>query len=149
MCIRDRLSVGVNTISGTTGSNDRDLVTFVVGPGQQLTSFLITDFSETGGHFFGLGDSFTEPTGGSGFLFAGLVTDPAAPGFEVLGSSGGDFGGSGVPSVLGPGNYLAFFNETSGVSPNYTAELTIVPEPSGAVLLLGSVGLMMFRRRRK
>lgn len=148
------LNLGTNTISGTTGSGDRDIVTFSVGAGLQLTSFLITDFSEAGGHFFGFdsGSDIGSNTAATDFLFAGLVTDPT-PSLEILGSSGGSVfgsGGTGVPTVLGPGDYTAFFNETAAVSPNYTAQLTVsaIPEPSTGVLLLGSAGLMFLQRRR-
>lgn len=150
-----QLNVGTSTISGTTGSGDRDIVTFSVGAGLQMTSFLITDFSEAGGHFFGFdsGADVGSNVVASDFLYAGLVTDPT-PSLEILGSSGGSVfgtGGTGVPTVLGPGDYTAFFNETGGVSPNYTAEITIVsaiPEPTSSVLLLGTASLIALRRRR-
>ncbi len=144
------LNVGSSTITGSTGAGDRDLVTFSIGANEQLTSFQITDFSGAGGHFFGLAVGDTAPAGGSGFLFAGLVTDPTSP-LEILGGGGGSFGGAGVPAVLGPGDYTAFFNETASVLPNYTAQLTVVssvPEPSAAVLLLASGGMAFLRRRR-
>ena len=149
-----QLDVGTSTILGTTGSGDRDIVTFRIGVGLQLTSFLITDFSEAGGHFFGFdsGADVGSNVVAGDFLFAGLVTDPT-PSLEILGSSGGSVqgsGGTGVPSVLGPGDYTAFFNDTAGVSPDYTAVITVsaIPEPTTGVLLLGSAGLMLLQRRR-
>lgn len=151
-----QLLLGTNVISGTTGSGDRDIVNFAVGPGHEVTSILLTDFTESGGHFFGIADGAVAPAAGTDFFFAGLVFDPGpAASVEFIGSAaGGNFGGMGVPSVLNQGTYTMFFNETSiAVSPNYRVELEVssaaVPEPGSAALLLSFAGMVMLRRRRK
>lgn len=144
-----QLFVGTNTISGTTGSNDRDHVTFSVGANEQITSFVITEFTEAGGHFFGLANGTTAPGAGSGFLIADLISSNETP-FQVLGAGGGQFGGSGVPALLGAGDYTVLFNETAGVSPDYTAEIVVsaIPEPGSLAILSAGLGLIAFRRRR-
>jgi len=148
-----QLFTGLNTISGNTGSADQDIVTFSVGANDTVTSFVITEFTDAGGHFFGLAEGNTAPATAPEFLYAGLVSSTDAP-LQILGSSGGSVfgtGGSGVPSLLAAGDYTVFFNETSGASPNYTAEIvvtTAIPEPGSLAFLSAGLGLIALRRRR-
>ena len=89
------------------------------------------------------------PTAGSDFLIADLISSSETP-CQVLNAGGGQFGGSGVPALLAEGDYTVFFNETAGVSPNYTAEIVVaaVPEPGSLAFLTAGLGLFAFRRRR-
>lgn len=150
------LGVGVSNIIGTSqsGNADRDHVTFTIDPGFEITSVQITDFDPSAGNgsFLGLAAGDTVPGAGSDFLFAGLVNigETDAP-LELLGGSGGGFGGAGVPAILGPGDYAFLFNEVGAVNANYTAQITVastVPEPSSAIVLAG-LGMFAARRRRK
>lgn len=153
------LPVGTSAIFGITGNNDRDIITFTIDEGSILSSFIITEFSQGGFHFFGLAEGDTAPGDGGLFLFSGLITSTQNPigapfdaPFEVLGTAGGQLDGQGVPTTLGPGDYTAFFNEIEDVGPNYSAELTVVssvPEPSSAMLLIGCSGLLLLRRRAR
>lgn len=144
------LAAGENSLLGNTGSGDRDYFTFTVGPTQAVESFIISEFSGSGGHFFGIAEGAAFPLSGP-FLLADLITSSEAP-FQVLGVASGNFGGTGVPSVLGPGSYSLLFNETSGTAVSYQADIvvTAVPEPSFlAAACLVSSGLALRRRRSK
>lgn len=144
-----QLPLGINTISGNTGSGDRDIVTFSIGANETLSAFTITEFTQAGGHFFGFAGGNTAPGAGSGFFISDLVSSAETP-FTVLGAAGGQFGGTGVPASLGAGDYTVFFNETGGVSPDYSAQLevTSVPEPSSVAILLVLSSLMLMRFRK-
>jgi len=148
-----QLTAGTNIITGVTGSGDRDLVTFSIGANDTITSLIITEFTDAGGHFLGLDEGTTAGAAATDFLFAGLVTDAETP-LQLLGNSGGSVfgsGGTGVPALLASGDYTLFFNETSGAAPVYTAEIvvtTAIPEPGSLAFLSAGLGLIALRRRR-
>ncbi|MEM1228533.1 MAG: PEP-CTERM sorting domain-containing protein [Planctomycetota bacterium] len=147
------LALGDNEIIGTTGSGDRDHFTFTIGASEAVTSFIITEFNGPeggGGHFFGFANGSTVPSAGSSFLISDLIANAEAP-FNVLGASGGAFGGTGVPTELGPGDYSVLFNETAGGSVSYRASITVsaIPEPSSGFAALFVSAAWMVRRRRK
>ena len=144
--------IGDNTISGLVdngfGIGDRDILTFSVLPGQQISSFMLNAFTGSGGHFFGFAPGTIAPTSPGGYYFAGLVFDGSTP-IDILSSGGGSFGGTGVPAVLGAGDYTVFFNETAAGVYFYQAqiEVTAVPEPTTALVLL-PLGYAAYRRRK-
>ncbi len=147
------LLTGVNSIIGTstTGPGDNDLVTFSIAAGQQVTSLEIIEFDPSAGvgSFFGFDNDNIASANAGDFLFAGLVnvTAGSAP-IELLGGGGGSFGGQGVPTTLGAGDYVVFFNETGPVDANYQLNISVVPEPGSLALLAAGFGMLLTRRKR-
>jgi hypothetical protein len=153
------LALGENRIIGRMGRDepfmeiDRDIFTFTLAPGSQLTSIRVLGFEGSGGagSFYavapGSNISITDP---SGHLSNMLVNQTG----EILDdlSAGAYAGGTGLPNPVGPGTYTVWFQE-AGAEIGYDFAYTVVPEPAeyaavSAVGLLAFVGIRWQRRRR-
>ncbi len=145
-------SAGANTIIGQVGNNgntgatdgtDADYFTFEVPPAASVTSISV--------------DSYTFSPSNPGRSFAAFTVGNA-----FTGQGGGDIDGStlfnagtvglfGSAMPLGPGTYSIWIQETTSTMVDY--QLTInqtvpVPEPAGAMLLLGGIATAALRRRK-
>ncbi len=141
---------GKSTFTGTInegGTFNADSFTFSVPSGQTLTSAVFSSLAGAS-HFFGFDNSLANPSAGGDFLVATLVgnTDVGAN-LLALPTAGQSFSGSGATLPLPAGNYIFWLQETSNATAAYTFELTTVPEPTSAALVLGAL-LTASRRRR-
>jgi hypothetical protein len=145
-----------NVIFVTTPSEDRDIFTFTVADGFQLSGIVLAEFE-------------TEPIGNLAFLgFAAgdiLPTDPfkapdasALLGYALVGEGdvGSDLflpmgmasGAIGYDGPLGPGAYTFWAQETGDSADLWNLGFVIEPIPApGAIALLGLAGLARQRRR--
>jgi len=167
--------IGVNTVSGIVShaeSNDpdirnTDIFTFVIAPGTQLDSIIVTEFfSEsnigfaalTRGAFFpyddaGLNDlSFENPYSGiglSGFAYETVFFNETFNGMSNLAET---FGSPGFIAPLGPDTYTMYVQENSNSLTGYTFAFSVsasaIPEPSSAAVLGFVSSLLVLRRRR-
>jgi len=120
-----------------------------VPAGSQVTGILVTE-SEGGSHFFGaqFGDSFSQqPENSVSFQnsLAAFMTFSASPlTSQFIGP--GNFGGQRF--ATGPtSNFTGLFQETGTERSQVTLEVTLVPEPSSALLCF--LGLAPLLRRRR
>lgn len=145
-------SAGANTILGDIGNNgntgatdgsDADYFSIIIPTGATLTSISI--------------DSYTFSPGNPGSSFAGYVTNSAFAGqgasnvdaFQLFNAGSGSLFSSELP--LGAGTYSFWLQETSSTGVNY--QLTFnqtapIPEPAGAMLLVGGLATMALQRRK-
>ena len=151
------LSPGTSTVIFTTDGlgDDRDIFTFNVAEGYQLTGIILDLFA-------------TEPAANLGFMgFAAgdvLGTDPLAPdptallGYALPGASdsGTDFftqmgqaaGAQGYDGPLGAGDYTFWAQETGPSADNWEISFVITPVPGPGALALVAVAGLAGRRRR-
>lgn len=156
--------LGINTISGTMGGDpgegiplDRDVFSFTLGVGLQISSIHFTIFSPTGASFYAVapGNSINF-TNASGHLVNTLVKVPGdiLPHMVNLQDlqAGGTWGALPVQNrILGSGTYTFWLQEVSSVvtySTDYT--VTAVPEAStyGFFAVAGLGAYCLFKRRR-
>lgn len=170
------LSLGTNSIFASVGSgagtDSLDAIAITVPAGMALTGFKNTAyFGSLNQDFVGFhaGTSFAgSPFMNSDYMGlahfgtsatnAGVGNPPGSPtstvGLDllpVMNSQGLAVGASGFTSPLGPGTYTFLIGEQTAeldAFPRYQFDVSVVPEPTGFVLLgLGGFGLLLRRRR--
>lgn len=150
--------LGSNRVSGATvpsnnqGEPDRDFFTFTIPQGWSLTQVVLASYTnEDDLAFLAIGGetSFSN-TIGSDILGAALIGDGLgiSVGDDVLDDlATGQVAGDGFTTPLGPGDYSIWYQETAG-NTTYTLDFQVVPEPTGAGLLLMAGTALIARRRR-
>ena len=139
------LELGTNSLIATSISGDREYVALEVPAGMTLDSMVLVDY--IGGDpiaFVGIqsGAQFTEPPVGTaifrllGYTHFGPGADNV--GTDVLDDLGLGAGASGFTPPLPAGTYSFWIQQTGTAPTDYHFELTLVPEPSLALLLLAS-----------
>jgi hypothetical protein len=136
-------SLGTNSVVGAMPSNDSDWFSFVISPGTQLTSVVVSTWH-----------CIPCDTGWSVNLVIGTtyhttsVNDSYHFGINLLPLMG--------LGTLGPGTYtFGTFTGTYTVSPyqfDFAVESSVVPVPAALPLFatgLGALGLLGWRRKRK
>ncbi|MCE9611171.1 MAG: PEP-CTERM sorting domain-containing protein [Chthoniobacter sp.] len=147
------LGLGVNLISGTMGKDlpqapvDRDMFTFMLAPGQYLTSIDFLVFTPTNQSFYAIAPGATIND-----------TDPATHLSNTLINGTGEFldnlalgaysGGTGLTDPVGPGTYTIWLQELSSVV-TYQTAYTVVPEPGAWLSLLGGAALLLLLRPQR
>lgn len=147
------LSLGLNEIFGTIGNNgntgstngqDADFFTFNLGSGLTINSIIASNSGGPSfiGHFAGSTISSPINQGGvtEGALFSGTNLELIGLGNTAL---------PGIP-VLNAGDHTIVLQETGDQINEFsiTIDVSAVPEPGSLVILLGSAGVMLLRRRR-
>jgi hypothetical protein len=155
---------GNNLLTGETGGQDTDYISFVVGAGQKLTGIFLTGWNSTATPlsnltFIAIGDISDGNGITSGFDSSqwdgfGLFNASTSLGRDILESarsSGKDFAAD-----YGPGTYTVWLNETNGrdsYALNFQiSAIDVVSAPEPAVmagLLVGLGGIVCARRRKK
>lgn len=149
------LDAGVNgvrmqVVNSDQPGGDRDYFTFSVGAGQFVDSIVIAESSVAPGAFDSAGfvglafdnifdfdpDMFTGP-GLVGFV----ITEPSTVGTDQLGAL------SAGQSMLGPGDYSFWVQQTGQDLTTIQLDINLVPAP-GSLAALGMLGLVGARRRR-
>lgn len=141
------LDIGVNTVIGDITANpaggiEEDFVVFEVGPGESVTSIVLTDVVFVGGNFSTGFRPYADLGSGLEQISTGSF-DESDVGVDFLTVWNlGDVGGA----PLGPGTYGIVVAEfTPGQK--YAFDITLVPAP-GTAAALGLAGLAAVRRRR-
>lgn len=155
------LSLGSNVINGNVngGTDNRDYITFTIGPGQSLAAINLLSYDDlnTGAANDGnmgftsinLGSTSFVPTPATSLNFLGgnhLASSQI--GTDILAGMGAGIAGTGFTGVLGPGTYSYLVQQTGPELTGYSVELMIVPEPSALLLSIAGAGLVFGRRRR-
>ena len=148
----DRVQINILPVASNTDLSPRG----EAGPQHQDTNFEVRtspnyDFSATaGGGWFHAEVIFVEDGGSSGSAAnLGFGFNPSGGGIGALGAGGGgdpaDYGGVGYVPINGTNGGQAIF-DTDPVSGQSWGSL-LVPEPGSLLLSLGSLGLLLRRRR--
>ncbi|MCO8121189.1 PEP-CTERM sorting domain-containing protein [Stieleria sp. TO1_6] len=153
------LPVGQSQVLGVLfnveSDNDPDIFTFNVAPNQTLDS--ITVSIEGDRHFFGLdaGPTSVDPNTGNGsdLLIAALIGGNTGN-LLIPGNIDIDYGGSGVTTPLGPGDYTIWIQETAvddlyPYTVTFETSVAAVPEPSSLALFCIAGAVVGCRRRRR
>lgn len=150
------LALGDTVVNGeiiTVPDADADLFTFTIDANQKLDA-IILDSLDGDRHFFGFDDGNTSDSGNGSQLLVARLIQGSDIGSNLLGPVpvGLNFGGTGVPDTVGPGDYTVWVQENnSGVyaySLRIQTSASAVPEPSSLIALCG-IGAVMGLRRRK
>jgi len=149
------LTLGSNIISGTMGGDpgdgiplDRDFFSFIIHPGQLLTSINVLEYTPSGQSFYAISAGTSiDIESPSDHLANYLITGNG----NILDDMalGSHSGGLGITDPLGPGTYTVWFQELASVV-TYQMDYTIaaIPEPSTA-LFGAALGLVAMARRRR
>ena len=163
------LSLGDNTITGTTGGFISSYVTFTIPAGEDLSSLTVLDASLAPDRtFIGIASGGTVVVDPSFMSAAGLIGwtlySSAMDGTDILGDIGlaaaPDFpdvpGATGFTPPLGPGAYSTWIVDGDGGANMVPFKLDFgvssTPEPGTWALLMtgiGGVGLMLRHTKRK
>ena len=148
------LTVGSNTITGTTGSGDLDYLRVNVPAGGRIQSFFLRSYSGNDAtSFIGLqqGTTFTsDPNSGNTSNLLGYThfgTSAGNVGRDLLPAMGTAFGAQGFTPPLSGSSYT-FWIQQLGSTTSYQFDAVVTPEP-GSAALLGCAGVMVLRRRRR
>ena len=150
---------GLNTVIFTTDreGDDRDIFTFEVGDGLQLTGIILDLFDTNGsdpnnlgfialstGDVLGTNPDTPDPSGLLGYALV-FESDSGSDVFELMSNGGG---AQGYDGPLGPDDYTFWAQETSPTSDDWSVTFVVsaVPSPS-AFALMGVAGLAARRRR--
>lgn len=147
------LSLGSNTITGSTISGDRDYITLIVPGELQLSQIFVDSYSGDDLAFIALqqGTQVTDPDApvvGDLLGYTHFGTANNTVGTNILDDIGQGDGAIGFTGPLGPGTYSVWIQETGGVSVSYGLDfiVTDIPAP-GALTLLGLAAIAPRRRR--
>ncbi len=156
------LSLGANTISGSSVSTDRDYITFTIPAGMAVTSMTLSSFVSTDDRIFlalTAGTSSIDPAtansnlgGMLGYTHPGTANTTALLGTEILDDLAAGAGAAGFSTPLSPGNYTLWIQQTNPQNVDYGFDLTAVPEPADAAwavaaLLAGTAAFRHHQRR--
>ncbi len=149
--------LGVNSIKGTMGRDlpqdpvDRDIFTFTIPAGRQLTSINVVTFTPTNQSFYAIAPGTSIDINDPTFHLANTLVQRTGDILPQM-ALGSYSGGTGITDPLGPGTYTAWFQELSSVV-TYQMDYTIVavPEPATACtgLALSLVALSRACARRR
>ena len=152
------LPLGESAVIGYVENADRsdaDIFTFTVDNNQGLDAILLS--VEGTRHFWAIGEGtqISTSTNPDTRLRARLVSD-SDDGVNLLTdvpAMDEDYGGTGLTSPLGPGDYTIWIQETALENFAFTftfqtSTVTSIPEPS-SVLALGLAGVCVSMRRRR
>lgn len=148
------LNAGLNPLRGSFGAPDRDYLVVDVPQGLQLTALRYGAGMVLGGPraFIGVqaGPVMTVPhdTETAAGLLGWAHVQDAAVGTNLLPDIGRGFGALGFSGPLPAGSYTLWIQETlpePGLSFSFDLEVTAVPEPASAWLLLCGLGGFAFR----
>ncbi len=158
------LSLGINSISGSSVGTDRDYITFTIPAGLAVTSLTLSSFvSEDDRIFLALtaGNASIDPDtaaanlgGMLGYTHPGTANTTALLGTDILDDLAEGFQAAGFTTPLTPGDYTLWIQETGPINADYGFELTAVPEPSNiawvvGTLLAGGAAYRHLPRRRR
>ena len=150
----------LRNVTGDPGADVRDYLTFIIAPGQELTSIVQQDYSDiaTSGAanrgFHSINSGATSAIPGSATIGSFLGAnhfDTVAAGTDLLPSLGSaGLGATGFTGALGPGTYTYLVQNTSANPSAFALDFNVsaVPEPGSLVLLSALAGLTVVRRRR-
>jgi hypothetical protein len=152
---------GVNSLTMTSSTGERDYFTFTVPTGWLLSSIFHKSYASADDlSFFALqsGSAVTEPPTGTnaanllGYTHFGVATVNTEIIDNLAGSNASTPAAMGFTAPLDAGSY-AFWVQQTGVAAQYSFDfvLTPVPEPEQWALMLGGglfLALRLLRRRR-
>jgi hypothetical protein len=152
------LSVGDNTISGSSVSTDRDYITFTIPTGLAVTSMTLSSFVSADDVIFvalTAGNTSIDPaTAGSNLGSMLGYGHPGVPhlGTDILDNLAAGGGAAGFSTPLSPGDYTLWIQQTQAQNVAYSFDLTAVPEPADAAwavaaLLAGTAAYRHHQRR--
>lgn len=156
------LSVGVNTISGSSVSTDRDYITFTIPAGMSVTSMTLSSFVSTDDRIFlalTAGTSSIDPDtapsnlgGMLGYGHPGTANTTLLLGTDILDDLAAGPGAAGFSTPLASGSYTLWIQQTNGQNVDYGFALTAVPEPADAAwavatILAGTAAFRHYQRR--
>ena len=149
-----------NIIEGTMGfdgfSIDRDIWTFTIASGYELTAIDLVSYSAPSSgidSFMAIASGSTINTGDSSLHLSNALWTEAPVGntnLLALLEAGPEFGGLGFTGTLGAGTYTFWVQETSEEI-QYCIDFVVTPVPvpePGSALLIGLGALACLRRRR-
>lgn len=149
------LDTGANLVRGAFGGGDLDYLAVSVPQGMRLSALRYGDGMVLGGvrSFVGVqaGPQMTVPpdTEAADGLLGWAHVQHAAVGTDLLPEIGRGFGASGFVGALPAGVYTFWVQDTShepGLAFSLNLEVSAVPEPAGAWLLLAGVGWLLRSR---
>ena len=151
---------GANTVVFTTDrdGDDKDIFTFVVGEGFELSGVILDLFDTnaddpnnlgfigfSAGNVLGVDPDSPNPANLLGYALV-LEADSGSDIFDVMAAGGG---AQGYDGPLGAGSYTFWAQETSPTVDDWQLTLLLTPVPGPGVLGLAAVaGLAANRRRR-
>lgn len=135
------LSLGSNTIiSSFGGGSSFDYFSFTLAPGQSLSSFKLDSYVSTDAvAWMGI-------KSGSGWTIGYDTAQMIAQQHFGTANIGNALLGISAVNPLGAGTYTVR-SQQLGASANYQLDLTVIPEPSAASLLLLALGIRLRRSR--
>jgi hypothetical protein len=153
------LSVGTNTIIGTTISGDLDYFQVALPVGSSFTGIILSSFASVDDVAFMAiqsGTTFTTSASnpnvavllGYTHFGTGGLAGTALVGTNIIDELGQGPGSIGFTPPLANPNYTFWVQQTQSNLVSYTFDLVVVPEPSTAVLLALGLGALGFARRR-
>jgi len=149
------LQLGSNPLRGSFGAPDRDYLAVTVPQGLQLHALRYGAGMVLGGvrSFIGVqaGPQLTvlPTTETADGLLGWAHFQDAVVGTDLLPDIGAGYGASGFSGPLPAGTYTFWIQETSrepGLAFAFDLEVSAVPEPASAWLLLGGMGWLLLRR---
>ncbi len=153
------VSEGFNTFVFTTDrdGDDRDIFTFEVADGYQLSGVILDLFDTnaddpsnlgfigfSGGSVLGIDPDIPNPAGLLGYALV-FENDSGSDIFDVMANGGG---AQGYDGPLGAGPYTFWAQETSPTSDDWRVTLVVTPVPGPGALALAALAGVMPRRRR-
>jgi hypothetical protein len=156
------VALGDNVVTGATGRNDLDYLTFEVPAGHTLAAIVLEDYQSLDNKAFmavQAGSVFTEPPDASEVEVGNLLgyvlfgSGEAAKGHDLLPLMAVADGVIGFTAPLPAGPYTFWIQQT-GLATEYALNFQVAPEPSGFLLaaLAGgtcAAGGVCRRRRRR
>ena len=153
------LDLGANPLRGSMGLGDLDYLAVTVPSGRALTALRVGEGLVLGGvrAFLAVqaGNQMTVPadTDSANALLGAMHYQDAAVGTDLLPDLGnGHLGAIGFTGALPAGQYTFWIQDTSfepGLRYSFNLEVSAVPEPHIAAMLLAGLGLLGTMARRR